>query len=52
VEGGQFGRSICHTTTHCELTYCLPQRREKKKRSNEGLSFDGALCENLEKFYF
>jgi hypothetical protein len=30
VEGGQFGRSICHTTTRCESTYCLPQRREER----------------------
>ena len=29
MEGGQFGRSICHTT-RCELTYCFPQRREER----------------------
>jgi hypothetical protein len=49
VEGGQFGRSICHTTTRRELTYCLPQRSEER---NVQMSVDGALYGKLEKFYF
>lgn len=52
VEGGQFGRSICHTTTRCELTYCLPQPREERNIQMGVSPSMGHYVETLKSFIF